>query len=91
VGFYALVPLIGQQEFGLTSNTVILSYVFSFGITKAFSNYYAGKLADRFGRRKLLVAGWLVAVPVPIMVILAPDWSWIVFANVLLGINQGFA
>ncbi|MBI2125914.1 MAG: MFS transporter [Thaumarchaeota archaeon] len=91
VGFYALVPLIGQKEFGLTSNTVILSYIFSFGITKAFCNYYAGRLADRFGRRKLLIFGWLLAVPVPILVILAPNWWWIVFANMLLGINQGFA
>jgi MFS family permease len=91
VGFYALVPLIGQREFGLTSNTVLLSYIFSFGIAKAFCNYYAGRLADRFGRRKLLVLGWLFAVPVPILVIWAPDWSWVVIANVLLGINQGFA
>jgi MFS family permease len=91
VGFYALVPLIGQREFGLTSNTVLLSYILSFGIAKAFCNYYAGRLADRFGRRKLLVLGWLFAVPVPILVIWAPEWSWIVVANVLLGINQGFA
>ncbi|MBI2184389.1 MAG: MFS transporter, partial [Thaumarchaeota archaeon] len=83
VGFYSLVSLIGQKEFALTSNTVIMSYIFSFGVTKAFCNYYAGRLADRFGRRKLLILGWLLGLPVPILVILAPNWSWIIVANML--------
>lgn len=91
VGFYSLVSLIGQRDFALTSNTVILSYIFSFGVTKAVCNYYAGKLADKYGRRRLLIVGWLLGLPVPLVVIFAPDWSWIVAANVLLGVNQGFA
>ncbi len=91
VGFYSLVPLIGQREFGLISHIVIVSYVFSFGIAKAFCNYYAGTLADKFGRKRLLVLGWLIGIPVPLLIIVAPNWWWIVFANILLGINQGFA
>lgn len=91
VGFYALVPLIGQRDFGLTSNLILLSYIFSFGLSKAFCNYFAGRLADTYGRRRLLILGWLLGVPVPIMIILAPSWGWIVFANFLLGMNQGFA
>ncbi len=91
VGFYALVPLIGQRDFGLTSNLILLSYIFSFGLSKAFCNYYGGRLADAYGRRKLLILGWILGVPVPIIIILAPSWGWIVFANFLLGMNQGFA
>ena len=91
VGFYSLVSLIGEQEFGIVSKTVILSYVIAFGVTKAFCNFYAGKLADRWGRRRILLVGWFLGVPVPILIILAPDWWWIVFANVLLGVNQGLA
>ena len=91
VGFYSLVSLIGQAEFGLTSNTVLLSYIVSFGGTKAVCNYYAGRLADRFGRRPLLLLGWLLALPVPLLVITAPNWAWIVAANLLLGASQGFA
>ncbi len=91
VGFYALVPLIGQRDFGLTSNLLLLSYIFSFGLSKAFCNYYSGRLADTYGRRRLLILGWLFGIPVPILIIYAPDWGWIVFANLLLGINQGFA
>ena len=91
VGFYALVPLIGQRDFGLTSNLILLSYIFSFGLSKAFCNYYAGRLADTYGRRRLLILGWILGVPVPIIIILAPSWGWIVFANFLLGMNQGFA
>ncbi len=91
VGFYTLLPLIGQSDFGIKSDTVILSYVTGFGISKAFSNYYAGRLADKFGRRRILVLGWVIGVPVPILIIIAPSYSWIVFANILLGINQGLA
>lgn len=84
-----IVPLIASEEFGLASVSVTLSFIISFGIVKAFANLFAGSNADRFGRKPLLVAGWLFALPVPIIVIFAPAWEWIIFANILLGINQG--
>lgn len=84
-----IVPLIAEQDFGLVSRTVILSFIVSFGIVKALANLVAGGLGDRIGRRRLLIAGWLVGVPVPLLIIWAPSWGWIVLANVLLGINQG--
>src|SRR5437660_5213127 len=85
-----VVPLIAQADFGLVSKTVVLSFLVSFGIVKALANLFAGQLADRIGRKPLLVAGWLAGLPVPLLIIWAPGWSWIVFANVLLGVNQGF-
>lgn len=84
-----IVPLIASEDFGLTSVSVTLSFIISFGVVKAFANLFAGSNADRIGRKPLLVAGWLIGIPVPFIVILAPTWEWIVFANVLLGINQG--
>src|SRR6184192_2490423 len=84
-----VVPLIAQADFGLVSKTVVLSFLISFGIVKALANLFAGQLADRIGRKPLLVAGWLAGLPVPLLIIWAPSWGWIVFANVLLGINQG--
>src|SRR5215467_15315654 len=84
-----IVPLIAAKEFGLTSVSVTLSFIISFGIVKALANLFAGRSADRIGRKPLLVAGWLIGLPVPLLVIAAPRWEWIVFANVLLGINQG--
>src|SRR5437660_4760385 len=84
-----VVPLIAQADFGLVSKTVVLSFLVSFGIVKALANLFAGQLADRIGRKPLLVAGWLAGVPVPLLLIWAPSWAWVVFANVLLGINQG--
>ncbi|MBI3959064.1 MAG: MFS transporter, partial [Chloroflexi bacterium] len=84
-----VVPLIAAQEFGLVSRTVILSFIISFGVVKALANLAAGGLGDRSGRKRLLVAGWLVGLPVPLLIIWAPSWGWIVLANVLLGINQG--
>jgi MFS family permease len=84
-----IVPLIASEDFGLTSVSVTLSFIISFGVVKAFANLFAGSNADRIGRKPLLVAGWLIGIPVPFMVIFAPTWEWIVFANVLLGINQG--
>jgi len=84
-----VVPLIAEAEFGLVSRTVILSFIVSFGVVKALANLLAGGLGDRIGRKRLLVAGWLVGLPVPLIIIWAPSWGWIVFANVLLGINQG--
>jgi MFS family permease len=84
-----IVPMIASEDFGLTSVSVTLSFIISFGVVKAFANLFAGSNADRIGRKPLLVAGWLIGIPVPFIVILAPTWEWIVFANVLLGINQG--
>ncbi len=84
-----VVPLIAEQEFGLLSKTVVLSFIISFGVVKALANLSAGGLGDRIGRKRLLVAGWLVGLPVPLLIIWAPGWNWIVLANVLLGINQG--
>jgi MFS family permease len=86
-----VVPLLGSQEFGLVLRTAIFSFIVSFGIVKACSNLLSGSLADRLGRKKVLVAGWIVGVPVPFMIMLAPSWEWIVAANVLLGVNQGLA
>ena len=86
-----VVPLIGSQQFGLVLKTAIFSFIVSFGVVKAFSNLASGALADRVGRKKVLVAGWVVGVPVPFMIMLAPSWGWIVAANVLLGVNQGLA
>jgi len=85
-----IVPLLGQQVFGLTSTIAVLSFIVSFGIVKAASNLFAGRLSDRIGRKGVLITGWLVGLPVPFLIIFAPTWSWVVFANVLLGINQGF-
>jgi MFS family permease len=87
----SVLPLVGEDEFGLASRTAILSFVVAFGVAKAFTNLGAGVLADRIGRKRLLVLGWLVALPVPPLIALAPSWGWIVAANVLLGINQGLA
>jgi MFS family permease len=86
-----VLPLLAQDAFGLTSATAVLTFLVAFGITKAFANLAAGALADRFGRKPVLVAGWLVGLPVPLLLIWAPDWSWVIVANVLLGLNQGFA
>ena len=84
-----VLPLLGEQEFGLTAYTAGLSFILAFGIAKAATNYFAGTWSDRFGRKPVLVAGWLVAVPVPLMLIWAPSWTWVIVANVLLGISQG--
>jgi MFS family permease len=85
-----VLPLLGEREFGLTAYTAGLTFIVAFGITKALTNLVAGTLADRVGRKPVLVAGWLVGVPVPLLLIWAPTWGWIVAANVLLGVNQGF-
>jgi MFS family permease len=84
-------PLIGRDKFGLASSAAVLSFIVAFGIAKAITNLGAGALAQRAGRRRLLIAGWAVALPVPLLVATAPSWAWIVAANVLLGINQGLA
>ena len=86
----SIVPLLGQQVFGLASTTAVLAFIVSFGIVKALANLFAGRLSDRIGRKGVLITGWLVGLPVPFLIIFAPTWGWVVFANVLLGINQGF-
>src|SRR2546427_3867988 len=86
----SIVPLLGQREFGLASTTAVLSFIVSFGVMKALANLFAGRLSDRIGRKGVLITGWLVGLPVPFLIIFAPTWGWVVFANVLLGINQGF-
>lgn len=86
-----ILPLLGQQEFGVASKTALLSFIASFGAVKALANYFAGQLGDAWGRKRVLVTGWLFGLPVPLLIIWAPSWSWVVFANVLLGVNQGLA
>jgi MFS family permease len=85
----AVVPLLATDVFGLQASSTALTFLVGFGLAKAITNLAAGALADRFGRRPVLVAGWLVGIPVPILLILAPDWTWVIAANVLLGVNQG--
>jgi MFS family permease len=84
-------PLVGRDDFGLESSAAVLSFIVAFGLAKAFTNLGAGALAERLGRRRLLIAGWAVALPVPLLIAVAPSWAWIVAANVLLGLNQGLA
>jgi MFS family permease len=87
----SVLPLVGKQDFGLSSTTAILAFVVAFGAAKALTNLAAGDFAERFGRKRLLVAGWLVALPVPLLIGLAPSWWFVVAANLLLGVNQGLA
>jgi MFS family permease len=84
-------PLVGRDEFGIGSSVAVLSFIVAFGLVKALTNLGAGALAERIGRRRLLIAGWTVALPIPLLIALAPSWGWIVAANVLLGMNQGLA
>ena len=84
-----IIPQIAEADFGLAAKTAILSFIVVFGISKALTNYYTGQLANRFGRKNLLVTGWLVAIPVPILLIYAPNWNWVIAANLLLGVSQG--
>ncbi|MBV9231130.1 MAG: MFS transporter [Chloroflexi bacterium] len=85
----SILPLLAQHDFGLASKMAILSFLVSFGLIKALANLFAGRMGDRYGRKRILVAGWLIGLPVPLLIIFAPNWGWVVFANVLLGINQG--
>jgi MFS family permease len=86
-----VVPLIGKSEFGIESSAIIVSFIASFGAVKAVLNLLAGNLSDKWGRKNVLVLGWLFGIPVPIILLLAPNWNWIIFANILLGVNQGLA
>jgi MFS family permease len=84
-----VLPLLAERVFGLQAITSALTFLVAFGLVKAVTNVVAGALSDRFGRKPVLVAGWLVAVPVPLLHMWAPSWTWIIVANVLLGMNQG--
>ena len=84
-----VLPLLAEREFGLTAYTSALTFILAFGATKAVTNYFAGTFCDRYGRKPVLIAGWLIALPVPLMLIWAPSWGWVIAANVLLGLNQG--
>jgi MFS family permease len=84
-----ILPPLAEQEFHLAAKTAVLSFIVVFGVTKALTNYVAGRLSDRFGRKHVLVAGWLVAAPVPFLLMWAPSWSWVLVANAFLGVSQG--
>ena len=84
-----ILPLLAEESFGLSGFTVTLTFIVAFGLVKAATNFFAGTLGDRYGRKPVLIAGWLVGLPIPLLIIWAPSWGWIVFANVLLGVNQG--
>lgn len=85
----SILPAVAEQEFHIAARSAILSFIVVFGVTKALTNYCAGRLSDRFGRKHVLVAGWLVAVPVPFVLMWSPSWNWVIGANVLLGVSQG--
>ena len=85
----SVLPLVGEQEFGLTSTSAILAFVLAFGIAKALTNLVSGSLAEHVGRKRLLVVGWLIVLPVPVLIGVAPSWGFVIAANVLLGVNQG--
>jgi MFS family permease len=85
----SILPAIAEEDFGLAARSAILSFIVAFGVTKALTNYVAGRLSDRIGRKPVLIVGWLIAVPVPFLLMWAPSWGWILVANVFLGISQG--
>jgi len=86
----SIFPQFAEIEFGVATTSAILSFIIAFGITKAIANYFTGRLANRFGRKNLLIFGWIIALPIPFILIYANHWNWVVFANILLGISQGF-
>lgn len=85
----SIIPQLAETEFGLSSKSAILSFIVAFGITKAIANYFTGRLANKIGRKNLLIIGWILALPIPIIIIYAESWSWIIVANMLLGVSQG--
>jgi MFS family permease len=87
----AILPGLAKSVFGIDANTAILSFIMAFGITKAISNYSVARLSKRFNRKQILLAGWWIALPVPLLLMYAESWSWIIAANILLGINQGLS
>ena len=86
-----VIPILAEEAYGLASYVAVLSFIITFGSAKALANLLAGRLGDQYGRKKLLIAGWMIGIPVPLILMWAPSWGWIVFANVLLGMNQGFS
>ena len=86
----SILPAIAEQEFHLAAHAAVLSFIVAFGVTKALANYFAGRLSDRIGRKRVLVVGWAIAAPVPFLLMWAPSWGWVLVANVLLGVSQGF-
>lgn len=84
-----ILPKLAEIEFNMVAKTAILSFIVVFGFTKAFTNYLAGRLSDHYGRKKILILGWLFAIPVPFLLMWAPNWNWILIANLFLGISQG--
>lgn len=85
----SIIPQLAENEFGISSKSAILSFIVAFGFTKAIANYFTGRLANKLGRRNLLIIGWVLALPIPILLIYADSWAWVIFANILLGISQG--
>lgn len=85
----SILPLLAEQDFQLAARTAILSFIVVFGVSKAFTNYLAGRLSDHYGRRKILILGWIIALPVPFLLMWAPSWEWILIANAFLGVSQG--
>jgi MFS family permease len=87
----SILPIVAEHDFALQARAAILSFIVVFGLTKAVTNYFAGRLSDQFGRKHVLIAGWLVATPVPFLLMWAPDWNWVLVANGLLGVSQGLS
>ena len=86
-----VLPIVAERDFALEARTALLSFIVVFGLTKAFTNYFAGRLSDQFGRKHVLIAGWLVATPVPFLLMWAPNWNWVLLANLFLGVSQGLS
>lgn len=87
----SIMPNFGELEFGIHASTALVSFILAFGLSKSISNYAVGQLTKRFSRKKILIAGWIVALPIPFLLMYAPNWNWVIAANILLGINQGIA
>ena len=87
----SIFPEFAEQEFSVQSTSAILSFITAFGFSKAFANYLTGRLINQWGRKRLLLAGWFIALPIPFLLIYAPSWNWVIFSNILLGLNQGLA
>src|SRR5215831_4712461 len=85
----SILPAIAEQDFHLAARAAVLSFIVVFGVVKALTNYAAGRLSDAIGRKAVLVGGWIVALPIPLLLMWAPTWNWVLLANVLLGVSQG--